>query len=448
MLRDQLPKIKTPLPGPNASEWIKRRGEAVPDAISCEYPCVISRGEGAMIEDVDGNVFLDWVGGVGVLNIGYSEPEVIEAVKKQAERYFHGMPNIVTHEGYVKLAEKLNAIVPVKEEKRRTMFANSGAEANENAIKIAREATGRPNVIAFTGAFHGRTLLTISLTAKKAYSEGQGPFPAGICRAPYPYMYRGPKGYTEEEKIEYYISELEQIFIEGTTPTSTAAVILEPIQGEGGFIPAPLPWVKALRKICDQYGILLIADEVQTGFARTGKMFASDYWKEANCAPDIITMAKSIGAGMPLSAITAGESLFDKVKKGTIGGTFGGNVVACAAALETIAFIERENLCQRSLDIASNVRATFERWKEKYSIVGDVRGVGCMMGIEFIKDVNGSPAPELVQQIVKNCAQNGLLIESAGTYGNVIRFLSPLVVTDAQVEAGLSILEQAISQAS
>jgi len=445
MLRDALPKIKTPLPGPKAKAIIERRSEAVPGAIKCAYPCVISRGEGAMFEDVDGNIFLDWVGGVGVLNIGYSHPEIIEVVKEQSEKYFHAMMNIVTHEGYIKLAEKMNQIVPVKGEKRKTMFVNSGAEAVENAVKIAKSYTKRPNIIVFSGAFHGRTLLTGSMTAKKAYVSGLGPFPDGVYRAEFPYLFRGPKGYTEEEMIAYYVDKFNKVFEETSPAEYVAAIVVEPIQGEGGFIPAPLEWVKAIKKICDENGILMIADEVQTGFARSGKMFVSNYWAEAGCAPDIITTAKSIAGGIPISAVTASAEIFDGVKSGIIGGTFGGNAIACASALKVIEIIERDNLCERSLEIAQKCEERFNLWKVNYEEVGDVRGIGCMIGIEFVTDKKSkNPNPKLVSDIISYAASHGLVIESAGIYSNVIRFLCPLVVTDAQLESGLRIFESAI----
>lgn len=445
MLKNALPKITTPLPGPIAQEIMERRKVAMPGAIKCAYPCVISRGEGAMMEDVDGNIFLDWIGGVGVLNIGYSHPELIEAVKTQSEKYFHAMMNIVTHEGYIKLAEKMNVIVPVKGKKRKTMFANSGAEADENAVKIAKSYTKRPNIIVFSGAFHGRTLLAACMTSKKAYASGIGPFPDGIYRADFPYLYRGPKGYTGEDAINYYIEKLHKVFEEASPAEYVAAIVVEPVQGEGGFVPAPIEWVKAVREICDQYGILLIADEVQTGFARSGKMFVSNYWEEAGCAPDIITTAKSIAGGVPLSAVTASEEIFDNVKAGILGGTYGGNPLACASALKVIEIIERENLCERSLEIAKKCRDTFEEWKESYEEVGDVRGIGCMMGIEFVTDKQSkTPNAKLVTDIVSYAVEHGLLVESAGAYSNVIRFLCPLVVTDEQLECGLEILESAI----
>ncbi|MDR1788167.1 MAG: aspartate aminotransferase family protein [Treponema sp.] len=445
LTNESLPCVRTALPGPKAKAIIERRAKAVPDAIRCAYPCVIARGAGAVFEDVDGNVFLDWVGGVGVLNVGYSRPELVEAVREQAGNYFHAMANIVTHEGYIALAEKLNALVPVKEKPARTMFTNCGAETLENAVKIARGATGRPNIIVFSGAFHGRTLLTGAMTAKKAYYHGMGPMPDGVYRAEFPYLYRAPAGLTESAAIAYYIDRLKAVFEEATPPEDTAAIVVEPVQGEGGFIPAPRGWVEEVRRICDAHGILLVADEVQTGFGRSGRLFVSDYWKEWGCAPDIIAMAKSIAGGIPLGAVTAGESIYKRVPAGTIGGTFGGNALACASALAVLAVMEKERLPERAAAIAAQCLAAFSAWRKEFPAIGDVRGIGCMMGIEFV-NADKSPAPAKVAAIVNAAVQKGLVIESAGTWGNVVRFLCPLVATDAQVARGLEILREAIGE--
>ncbi len=448
MLKNALPEIITKqVPGPKAAAIIARRGDAIPGAIKCVYPLVIEKGAGAMVEDVDGNRFVDWVGGVGVLNIGYSHPEIVSAVKAQTDKYFHGMFNIVTHEGYVALAETMNAIVSVRGAEKMTFFANSGAEADENAVKIAKAFTKRPNIIVFSGAFHGRTMLTMTMTSKKAYAHGLGPFPDGIYRAQFPYLYRNPAGMKPEDAIDFYTQSIYRVFEEASPAEHVAAIVVEPLQGEGGFIPAPLEWIKAVRKICDDHGILLIADEVQTGFCRTGKMFASQYWQEAGAEPDIITTAKSIAAGLPLSAITARKEIMESVKGGTIGGTYCGNPVACAAALKVIEIMKRDHLDQRAREIGAIATARFNSWQDTYAVIGDVRGLGAMIGIEFVKDrISKEPAPELVAAIVTEAAQNGLIIESAGVYGNVIRFLAPLVITDEQLAAGFDIFEKAISK--
>lgn len=448
MLRTDLPKIITEtLPGPRAQAIIDRRNEAVPSAIRCSYPVVIERGEGAMIEDVDGNKFLDWIGGVGVLNIGFSQPEVVEAVKAQAEKYFHGMFNVVTHEGYVALAEKLAQIAPVKGDKKKAFFANSGAEADENAVKVAKGYTGRSNIIVFSGAFHGRTYYTMTMTSKKAYAAGMGPLADGVFRAQFPYYYRNPEGMPEDKQVDYYLDSIRAVFEQCAAADTIAAIVVEPLQGEGGFIPAPIEWVKAVRKICDENGIMLIADEVQSGFCRTGRMFASEYWKEAGVQPDIIATAKSIAAGVPLSAIIARTEVMEGVAPGTIGGTYCGNPLACAAALKTIEIMERDHLADRSLEIGAKVVERYKEIQKKYPVVGDVRGLGGMVGIEFVKDPKTKePDAALTANIISTCATKGLLVEGAGTYNNVIRFLAPLVITDEQLKAGLDLFEEAVAE--
>jgi 4-aminobutyrate aminotransferase/(S)-3-amino-2-methylpropionate transaminase len=326
------------------------------------------------------------------------------------------------------------------------MFANTGAEALENAVKIARSSTHRPNIIVCSGAFHGRTLLTAAMTAKKAYYHGMGPLPDGIYRAEFPYLYRAPKGFTETEAVEYYLKRLTSIFDEASYPEDVAAIVVEPVQGEGGFVPAPKAWVQGVRKICDQHGILLVADEVQTGFARSGRMFVSDYWTEWGAAPDIIAMAKSIAGGLPLSAVTTSAAIMDSVSPGVIGGTFGGNMLACASALKIQEIMQRDNIPGRALAISEKCRSAFTEWQKEIPAIGDIRGIGAMMGLEFIKDAAKTPWPELVSSIVQESVKRGLVVESAGTYNNVIRFLCPLVVTDAQLDAGLAILKEAVKR--
>ena len=443
-LREALPKVITKLPGPKAKAVLARRAEIMPAAIRSIYPIVIERGEGAMIEDPDGNVFLDWVGGVGVMNIGYTQPELVEAIREQAGRFFHSMMNITTNPAYIEYAEALASIAPVRGKKCQVMFANSGAEAVENAVKIAKGATGRPNIIVFSGAFHGRTTLAMAMTAKKAYAHGMGPFPDGVYRAEFPYVYRRPAGMCEADAINYYIGKLEEVFESASPAAHVAAIVFEPVQGEGGFVPAPIEWVEAVRAICDRHGILMVADEVQTGFARSGRMFASDYYKEKDFAPDIMAFAKSVAGGLPLSGVVASKEIMDKVTPGTIGGTYNGNAIACASALAVLKKMRDEDYPAKALAISEKCRARFEEWQGKYKEVGDVRGLGAMMGIEFVKDGLKTPYPELVNKVVASAWEKGLLIESAGTYGNVIRFLCPLCVTDEQLNAGLDIFEACI----
>ena len=373
---------------------------------------------------------------------------MVEAVKEQAEKYFHCIFNVVAHEGYIELARQFDELMPCRGEKKKTFFANSGAEADENAIKVAKAYTGRHSIICFSGAFHGRTNLTMALTAKKSYALGMGPFPSGIYRAEFPYLYRAPKGYTEEEAIEYYVQKLTKLFDEAAPASDVAAILVEPIQGEGGFIPAPIEWVKAVRKICDDNGILLIADEVQCGNCRSGKYFASEYWKEAGAAPDIISTAKSMGGGVPISAITARAEIMDAVPAGTIGGTYCGNPLACASALKVLEIMKKEDYAGKAMEIGKKTMAAFNRMKETYEEVGDVRGLGAMIGVEFVKTKEGKePYPEFVAKLIQIALQKGLMLENAGSAGNVIRFLAPLCITDEQLEKGFAIFEESIKEA-
>lgn len=441
------PKIITPIPGPKAQELLRLRERNVPAGVSGHVPTFIKRGEGALFEDVDGNVFLDFAGGIGVLNIGYSHPEVVEVVKQQSEKYFHTSINVVSYEQYVRLAEKLNKLIPGNFEKK-TMFVNSGAEAVENAVKIARKYTKRTEIIAFTGAFHGRTLLTMTLTSKvKPYKFGFGPFAPGVHRADFPYVYRRPEGLAEKDVTSYYIYKLERFFLENVAPENIAAIIIEPIQGEGGFILPPDEYVKGLRRLCDKYGILLIADEIQSGFCRTGKMFATDYWAEMGVYADIVTSAKSIAAGLPLSAVTARSEIIECAQVGGIGGTYCGNPISTAAALKVIEIMERDNYAYKANHIAEISMERFNDMKEKYELIGDVRGRGAMMAIELVRDrKTKEPAKEETKMILRECWKNGLVLLSAGVLGNNIRFLMPLVVTDQQLNIALDILENAVAK--
>lgn len=446
-LAQALPQIiSDTLPGPKAKAVLKGRAEYVPQGVSCDYPVVIDKGAGAMLQDVDGNLFLDWVGGVGVLNVGYSQPEVTQAIVEQADRFLHGMVNIVTHQPYVQLAKELSELASVRgTQGNKAFFANSGAETMENGIKIAKSYTKRENIIVFSRAFHGRTMLTMSMTAKKSYGKSIRHVTPGVFRAEYPYAFRSPV--PKEEQLNYYVQNLRNVFEEGVLPEDVAAIVLEPVQGEGGFIPAPLDWIKEVRKICDHYGILLLADEIQTGFGRTGKLFASEYWEEVDALPDIIVTAKSIAAGLPLGAVIARKEIMDSVPKGVIGGTFGGNAVACAAGLAVLQVMEEQHLIERSKEIGEVFRETMEELKKDCPIIGEVRGLGGMLGVEFVEDMETKePATEFVSQLISSCAQKGLIIENAGIYGNVVRFLAPLVITDQQLACGLAIFTQTIKE--
>ncbi len=446
MLRTALPKVTMHLPGPKAQAVIERRANNMPNAIKCGYPLVLERGEGAMFEDVDGNIILDWVGGVGVLNIGYSHPKLIEAVKEQSEKYFHAMMNITTHERYIEFAEKINKVAPVKGTEAKTMFVNSGAEADENAVKIARNHTKRPNIIVFDGAFHGRTVLTMTMTANPNYCIDMVPLADGIVRAEFPNLYRAPEGMDEVAAIKHYVDSLEKTIAEVGADT-VAAIIFEPVQGEGGFVPAPLGWVKEVRAICDKIGALMITDEVQSGWARSGKLFTSDYYKDAGCAPDIMTTAKSIAGGVPVSAVVASKELMDSVTPGTIGGTYCGNPLACAAGSALIDVMLEEDYPTKAQKIGDACVARFNALAEKYDVIGDVRGTGAMLGVEFVADrATKEPNAQIVTDMVNTAIQKGLLLEAAGAKGNVIRFLCPLCVTDEQLAVGLDIFEETLAE--
>jgi 4-aminobutyrate aminotransferase / (S)-3-amino-2-methylpropionate transaminase / 5-aminovalerate transaminase len=440
------PSIKTIIPGPKSKELLKNKDEFVPQGVFNTVPTFIKRGEGAVIEDVDGNILFDFAGGIGVLNIGYSHPEVVETVKKQAENFFHSSINVVLYESYIKLAKKLCEITP-GDFKKKTMLVNSGAEAVENAIKIARKYTKKSDIICFEGAFHGRTLLTMSLTSKvKPYSFGFGPFAPGIHKMPFANCYRCAYGLQRETCNLRCAERLEEMFISVVDPENVAAVILEPIQGEGGFILPPDEFITKLKNICNKHNILFIADEIQSGFCRTGKMFASEYW---DVVPDIITTAKSMAGGLPISAVTARAEIFDAAHVGGIGGTFSGNPLACEAGLKVIDIMERDNFAKKAQVIGKIILSRFMKLREKYPIIGNVRGRGAMYALELVKDRDTKePAKEKTKEVIQEAYQHGLVLLSAGLYSNVIRILVPLVVTKEQLEVGLDIIENAVKKVS
>lgn len=448
MLKDALPSIKTELPGPKSKKVIEKRAEAIPSSIACGTPCVIERGEGAMVQDLDENIFLDWVGGIGVLNIGYSHPEVIKAVQEQSERYFHPQINTIHYSEYIDLADKLNKMTP-GDFKKRTAFFNSGSEANDNAIKIARKYTKRSEVLAFSGGFHGRTFMAMTLTSGQVYKSGFMPLVPGVHRAEYPNAYRTDESIKEEDIVKHYIDKLEYMFVDYITPENVAAVIIEPILGEGGFVAPPKGYIKELRRVCDKHNILLIADEVQTGYCRTGKMFATDYWAEEGVYPDILVSAKSIAAGLPISAVTAKEEIMESLAPGEIGGTYGGNPLACASAMKVLEIMERDNFADKAMQIGEKCMSRFSEWHKKYESIGTYRGVGAMLSIEFVKDrKTKEPDAQMAADILNECKYNGLILKTAGSYNQMVRMLMPLVTTDEQLEAGLDILEKAIAKFS
>ena len=427
-------QLKTPVPGPRSRALLGRREAAVPRGVSQVTPVFVERAEGALIEDVDGNRFLDFAGGIGCLNTGQCAPAVVEATREQIGKFLHTCFMVTPYEGYVRLAERLNALAPGNFAKK-TLLLNSGAEAVENAIKIARAYTKRPAVICFEDGFHGRTLLTLALTSKThPYKTGFEPFPSDVYRIPYAYCYRCSYGLRYPSCEMHCAHHLEDTFKRVVAAESVAAVIAEPVLGEGGFVTPPPEFLPAIQKICRQHGIVFIADEVQSGFARTGKMFASEHF---GIEPDLITMAKSLGGGFPLAAVTGRAEIMDHTGPGALGGTFGGNPVSCAAALAVLETIERENLCERAARLGEYFRGRAAR----FPLAGEIRGIGAMQAIELV-------SADATKRVSQYCYEHGLITISAGTYGNVVRLLVPLVITDAQFAEGVDVLEAGMREAA
>ncbi|MGC9964763.1 MAG: 4-aminobutyrate--2-oxoglutarate transaminase [Syntrophobacteraceae bacterium] len=422
------------------------RDKFVPRGPSNSTPFFAERALGAIIYDVEGREIIDFAGGIGVMNVGHSHPKVVAAIREQAEKFTHTCFQVVMYDGYVRLAEKLCRLVP-GEFSKMAIFANSGAEAVENAVKVARHYTKRQGVIAFANAFHGRTYLAMTLTSKvMPYKAGFGPFMSEVYRMPYAYCYRCPFGLKYPACNTCCADYLKDFFIGNVAAENTAALVVEPIQGEGGFITPPPEYLPKLLKICRDNGIVFIADEIQTGMGRTGKMFAVNH---SNVEPDLVTVAKSLGAGMPLSAVVGRSEMMNSAQVGGLGGTYGGNPICCQAALAVLEVFEEENLLQRSEKLGVKIRARFEDFKKRFELVGDVRGLGPMAGIELVRDrETKEPANTEAKALVKFCCEKGLVILSCGNYGNVIRTLMPLVITDEQLERGLAIMEEGLASLS
>ena len=438
-------RLKTAIPGPKGTAEFKRRVDSMPKGLSVKLKTIAAKAEGALIEDIDGNKLIDFASGIGVMNIGYGNAELIQAAKNQLDKIFHPQIYLFGCEATIEAAEAMNEIVP-GDFPKQTLFCNCGSESVENAIKIARYVTKRSEIVCFTNAFHGRTYMTMALTSKvKPYKNGFGPLPGGVSRMESPYKYRMPDAVKEENFVEYYIGKAKQFFLEQMDPAEVAAIILEPVQGEGGFIVFPPEYVQWLRKFCDENGILLIADEIQSGFCRTGKMFASQYW---GVYPDLVVSSKSIASGLPLGAVTGRKDIMDQVHVGGLGGTLNGNPVSCAVAKKAIEIFKRDNFAQKAIDIGNKTAKRIEAMKSKFSCIGDFRGIGAMQAIELVRNQKTKePATSEVSAIVQECWANGLVVLDAGMRGNCIRFLMPLVITDAQLNEGMDILEAAIGKA-
>ena len=436
-------RIKTPIPGPNSQALSERRTKAVPRGLSHGTPIYVAKAEDAWLEDVDGNRYIDFAGGIGCANAGHRQEHVVEAIRAQLDKFLHTCVQVTPYEGYVKLAERMNQVTPGKFPKK-TLFVNSGAEAVENAVKIARAYTKRPAIVAFEDAFHGRTMMTLALTSKThPYKAGFAPFPGDVYRVPFAYCYRCSYNLKYPSCDLYCARHLEDTFKRVVANEEVAAVIAEPVMGEGGFIAPPPDYFKVLIDLCHKHGVLFIADEVQCGFGRTGAMFASERY---GIEPDLIVTAKSLGGGLPLAAVTGRAEIMDAPGPGGLGGTFAGNPLSCAAALAVLDLFEKENLLSRANELGDRFQRRAREWQRRWPIVGDVRGLGGMQAIELVKSQETkTPATDETKHITQYCYEHGLITITAGTYSNVIRVLVPLVATNEQIDEGLDVLESALA---
>jgi 4-aminobutyrate aminotransferase / (S)-3-amino-2-methylpropionate transaminase / 5-aminovalerate transaminase len=429
-------EIRTELPGPRSKEIIERKERVIAAPLSLVHPIVTAEGRGATLTDVDGNTFIDFTGGVGCLNVGHSHPRIVEAAQEQLSRFSHTDFTIVPYEVYVELAERLIAVAPISGP-AKVAFFNAGTEAIENSIKFARSYTKRPAVIAFEGAFHGRTLLSMTMTSKThPYKAGLGPFAPEVYRVPYPHEYRGID-------VESALKALRRAFLTQVAAESVAAIVMEPILGEGGFVVAPTEFVQGVREICDEHGIVFVVDEVQTGFGRTGKMWGIEHH---GVEPDLMAVAKSIAAGLPLSGVIGKAEIMDSPPDSAIGGTYVGNPVAQAAAVAVLEVFEEESLVDRASAVGDTIRTRMLAWQERWPEIGDVRGRGAMLAIELVRDpATKEPAADKASAAIEEAFRNGLLLIKSGTDGNCIRVLTPLVVTDAELDEALGVWEDALA---
>ncbi len=445
MIEEKLPHIVTgTIPGPKSQALLEKKNKCVAKGVSVGLQACIEEAKGALLKDIDGNVYLDFAAAIGVQNVGHCDDAVVAAITEQAQKMIHPCFHVAMYEPYIALAERLCALVPITGDKR-AMLANSGAEAVENAIKIARKYTKKTGIVSLECAFHGRTYMAMSITSKvKPYKNGFGPFSADTYKIPTPYYYRNGYGYNNEVEFALACAEKFATLLKGEWSKDTiSAVIAEPLQGEGGFIAPPKEYYQALQKICRENDILLIIDEVQAGFARTGKFFACEYY---GIAPDLMVMSKSIAAGVPLSAVVGRAEIMDATNPGEIGGTYGGSPLGCAAALAVIDKIEQDDLCTKATEIGGILMRRLRAMKAKYPAIGDVRGMGAMVGIEFVKDpVTKETDADLVKRIIAYAQKKGVIFLSAGIFSNVLRFLPPLVMTPEQVKFGMDVLDEAIA---
>jgi 4-aminobutyrate aminotransferase / (S)-3-amino-2-methylpropionate transaminase / 5-aminovalerate transaminase len=434
-------ELRTAVPGPKSKQILERKERVIADAKSIYLPIAIDHAHGCAVTDVDGNTFLDWTGGIGCLNVGHTNAAVSAALHAQIDRFLHTDFTMVPYESYVELAERLLAVTPIAGAKKAAFF-NSGAEAVENAVKLAKLATGRSAVIAFDRGFHGRTLMAMSLTSRQhPYKAGMGPFAAEVYRAPYPYPYRD----ADADPATAALDALRSMFTTHVAAENVAAIIFEPVQGEGGFVVPPVEWVRGLREIADENGIVLIADEVQSGYGRTGTMFAVEQF---GVEPDLITVAKSIAAGVPISGVLGRASVVDKAGDSTIGGTFVGSPLGCVAGIAVLDQIEQLDLLARGRSIGERMRARFVELQRVHPQIGDVRGLGPMLALEFVRDpASKEPAPEIATAVAEAALRRGLMILKAGISGNCLRVLVALVATDEQIDESLEVFSKSVAEA-
>ncbi len=433
--------LKTEIPGPRSKALMEARRAAVARGPFHGTPIFVAKAHGAVLEDVDGNHLLDFASGIAVTNLGHTPEDVVRAVQAQAERFLHTSFNVVPYEGYIELCERLNRIAPGSGPKK-TFLANSGAEAVENAIKIARAYTRRQGVVVFDHAFHGRTYLAMTMTHKVGYRQGFAPFCAEVYRTPFPYAYRAP----EADASAWAMRELRELVLHHIGAGNVAAVVIELVLGEGGFVDAPVPFVRELSSFCKEHGIVLVVDEIQTGFGRTGALFACEHY---GVDPDLVTLAKGLGSGLPISAVVGRAEIMDAPVEGAIGGTFGGNPLACAAALAVLDRFEAEGgaILKRIRAVGERIGARLSAWKTRFPVIGDVRGIGPMRGIELVVDrQTREPDKHAAQALARYCYQHGVVVLGAGTYGNVIRLAPPLTLEDDELDEGLAVLEGGLEE--
>ncbi|HNQ13443.1 MAG TPA: aspartate aminotransferase family protein [Bacteroidia bacterium] len=422
-----------------SEELLERRNKAVARGVGVFNTATAIKAKGSIITDADGNELIDFAGGIGVVNAGHCPPPVVEAIQKQAAQYLHTSFNVVTYEPYIELCETLAEILP-HGEKTKAMLVSTGAEAVENAIKIARQATGKQGILCYTDAFHGRTMMAMTLTSKINYKIGCGPFASEVYRLPFPNIYRDSRGRSIDQFVSDELLRLEESTHKHIDPNHLAAIIIEPVQGEGGFSVVPQKYMEGLRSFCDKYNVMLILDEIQSGFGRTGNWSA---WQTYGVTPDISTYAKSMGSGLPIAAVVGKAHVMDAALPGTIGGTYIGSPVCCAAALATIKYFKDELLIEQGISLGSKLYKMFSAMQSRHPEIGDVRGLGAMMAIEFVKNNDPQqPDHDICDELIKRCASRGLILVSAGTYKNVIRVLMPLNTSDEILNKGFEIIEQ------